>query len=631
MDDASRSTDTEAAALLWPRPHEMSRSEGGFLLGGRPRIAVDSGATDAGGTPALPAILRDLEALGLRPRRAEGADADVLLAIEPGVGPSPESYRLSIRRQRIVVAASTATGLFRGASTLAQWLRLHRPPGPGSAGLLVPGLEVRDGPDFEHRGVLLDVSRNKVPTLSTLRRLIDVLAGLKVNQLQLYTEHTFAYRGHRQVWQGWSPLRPHEIRALDAYCRERFVELVPNQNSFGHLHRWLVHEPYRRLAERPEGFLHPFSLEPEPFSLCPVDPGSLALLRDLYGQLLPNFSSRLFNVGLDETLDLGTGRSAAACAERGRERVYLDFLAEVHELVAAHGRRMLFWGDVILQRPELIAELPGDAIALEWGYEADHPFDRDGRRFAEAGLEFWVCPGTSAWSSFAGRTTNALGNLARAAVHGKAHGSRGYLVCDWGDHGHLQPLPVSYPGLVAGAGLSWNAASAGGELPLARLVDRHVLGHGGGDLGRAVVELGDAYLETGARPLNGSVLFFLLMFAGKPAAERRCEGITAESLERTRDHVDRTMAGIQGQGRTRRELDWVADVLRLACRLGTGWMETGFDRPLTALPSRLRRALSSELEDLARRLRGVWLGCHRPGGLEASQKRFLHVRDLLGR
>ncbi|MEE8523035.1 MAG: family 20 glycosylhydrolase [Thermoanaerobaculia bacterium] len=625
-----KSADPPASDLLWPRPREIVFTGDAYRLGESPVIAAA-----ADGTPALPAaqLVRDLEAQGFRPRSAAApADADVSLVIEPGIGPSPESYRLEIRRRRITVAAATGTGLFRGVTTLTQWIRLHRRAGPDPAGTLLPGLEVRDWPGFEHRGVLLDVSRNKVPTLATLRRLIDFLASLKINQLQLYTEHTFAYRGHRTVWRGWSPLRPHEIRYLDAYCRQRCIELVPNQNSFGHLHRWLIHSPYRRLAERPEGFLHPFSPDPEPFSLCPVDPGSLDLLRDLYAQLLPNFSSRLFNVGLDETLDLGSGRSAAACAERGRERVYLDFLTEVYDLVATHGRRMLFWGDVILQRPELIAELPGDAIALEWGYEADHPFDRDCRRFAAAGLEFWVCPGTSAWSSFAGRTSNALENLARAATHGHTHGSRGYLICDWGDHGHLQPLPVSFPGFVAGAGFSWNTSSTGErrQLPLARLVDLHAFGDRDGVFGRAIVDLGDAYLRTGARSVNGSALFFLLMFAGKPAAERRCQGITVESLEKTRDFVDRTMATGAGGGRTRRELDWVADVLRVACRLGIGWLETGFDRPLAALPVRLRKELSSELEDLAARQRRIWLGRYRPGGLEASLKRFLAVRDLLG-
>ena len=126
---------------------------------------------------------------------------------------------------------------------------------------------------------------------------------------------------------------------------------------------------YLPLAESPEGSN----------TLCPTDPGSVELLADLYSRLLPNFTSGLFNVGCDETFDLGQGRSKDECRRRGVHRVYLDFLFRVSELVARHGRRMMFWGDIILKDPELIGELPKNAIALNWGYEADHPFEAEAR------------------------------------------------------------------------------------------------------------------------------------------------------------------------------------------------------------------------------------------------------------
>src|SRR6185295_14483144 len=131
-----------------------------------------------------------------------------------------------------------------------------------------------------------------------------------------------------------------------------------------------------------------------------------------------------------------------------------------HKLVQKHGRRMQFWGDIILQHPELIGELPKVLIALEWGYEASHPFAADTEKFARAGVPFYVCPGTSSWNAIAGRTENALGNLAAAAEHGLANGAIGYLNTDWGDSGHWQPLPVSYLGFAYGAAMSWCAESA---------------------------------------------------------------------------------------------------------------------------------------------------------------------------
>ena len=198
----------------------------------------------------------------------------------------------------------------------------------------------------------------------------------------------------------------------------------------------------------------------EPYSFCPIDPGSLALLEDMYDQLLPHFSSRLFNVGLDETWDLGEGRSKEICDQKGKGAVYLDFLKQIHALVTQHGRTMQFWSDIIVRdEPELVAELPRDVIALEWGYEADYPFAEHARLIAKSGRSFYVCPGTSSWNTLAGRTDNALGNLRNAAVNGFANGAIGYLNTDWGDNGHMQPLPVSYLGYLAGAAMSWNVGT----------------------------------------------------------------------------------------------------------------------------------------------------------------------------
>ena len=136
---------------------------------------------------------------------------------------------------------------------------------------------------------------------------------------------------------------PNGGELIDAFCRQRFVELVPNQNSFGHMHRWLKHDEYRELAETPEGILHGFSAVREPYSICPTDPASLALLADLYDQLLPHFTSRQFNVGLDETFDLGKGRSGALCEEMGVGQVYIDFLKKIHAQTTRRGEAHAPW------------------------------------------------------------------------------------------------------------------------------------------------------------------------------------------------------------------------------------------------------------------------------------------------
>lgn len=87
-------------------------------------------------------------------------------------------------------------------------------------------------------------------------------------------------------------LTAEEILELDKYCKERFIELVPNQNSFGHLSKWLKYDRYKHLAECPDGFITPWGEKYGPFSLSPAVPESIEFMENLFDELLPNFTSK---------------------------------------------------------------------------------------------------------------------------------------------------------------------------------------------------------------------------------------------------------------------------------------------------------------------------------------------------
>ena len=559
------------------------------------------------------------------PPVSSGEECVISLGVESDSLLGREGYEIGTSSDGIRITGAAPAGLFYGIMTFLQIIDLHREQIKNLQ--VLPDVHVLDYPDFNDRGILLDVSRDKIPTMETLFDLVDLFARLKYNQLQLYFEHVFAYQGHEIVWQNASPFTPGEIRKLDAFCRERFVQLVPNQNSFGHFNRWLVHDRYRDLAECPEGFNHMFSLEREPFSLNPLDPRCITLLEDLYDQLLPNFSSTLFNVGLDESFDLGHGRSADACSEGRKPQVYLDFLLKVSNLVKSRNHTMMYWGDVVFQHPELIEKLPGDALALIWGYEADHPFDEQTSRMNELGLPYYVCPGTSSWNSLTGRTDNVLGNLKNASFHGKRNGAAGLLVTDWGDNGHLQPLPVSFPGFAAGAAAAWNTGAAQqlDSTLLAELLDRHVFSDAGFDgggvgLGSPLLELGNIYTVTDCQEPNFSTLFLLLGISSHESGTEIITRVTSEELEKVRLSLNALISGIEEGDTVGNELRWAADLLLFACDFGelriTGESEN-------------RRILLTRLDKLIRRHRELWLKRNRPGGLEDSVRRLEHIKKII--
>lgn len=537
---------------------------------------------------------------GLPPR-----ELGLRLALNPHLQGS-ESYQLQVYTHVIELEAADPPGLFYGLMTLKQLFRQY----PTDR---LPCLFIRDWPDFRHRGFMLDISRDKVPTQTSLYRLVDQMAELKLNQLQLYMEHTFAYTGHEEVWKDATPLTGQEILLLDRYCRERFVELVPNQNSFGHLHRWLTHPRYRSLAE----CAHP---NQKPFSLCPLDPAALDLLASWYSELLPHFSSRQFNIGCDETHDLGKGRSREACEKLGTGRVYLDFLSKIHALASQRGHVPQFWGDIILHHPALIPEIPRPIIALNWGYEADHPFEEECQSFAAAGIPFYVCPGTSSWNSLGGRTDNALTNLCQAAQAGLKHHAIGYLITDWGDHGHWQPWAISLLPLSYGASLAW-CASTNQALDLCQAANLHVFKDPGNQMASFAFDLGNTYQKTGIHLHNQSVLFYLLLHPTKKLGEGLSQGLDLSALKDTKCWLDQLYNRLETLKSQRSdghllvdEFKWATQMLMHACRLAILRLKNnGLSIP--ELPADIRRSLATNWRSLMNDFQRIWLARNRQGGL----------------
>ena len=450
-----------------------------------------------------------------------------------------EEYALAISKKGIEISFRETCGLRAATATLRQLLREY--------GRRLPCLRIRDWPDFPRRGVMLDISRGRVPRVGTLLELVEHLADFKINELQLYTEHTFACRKYKSVWQDWGALTGREIRRLDARCRELGIELVPNQNSFGHLRHFLEHPRLKKLAEvsRPYADANGEFVR-RPSTLAPNHPGTLPFLRGLYDELLPNFSSRHFNVGCDETFDLGHGQSKKLCERIGKGRVYLDFLEKIHREVSKRGRRMMFWGDIILKYPKLIPELASlgtsasgtagrfyalkhavpeagapSLIALSWGYEANHPFEKEAAQFAKVKIPFYVCPGTSTWQTLIGRHYNALANLRAAARAGKRFGAVGYLITDWGDGGHPQPLAVSYLPYLAGAALSWCANTFDEQL-LVPVLSRDVFRDPTGRMAKAASALGQVHRQLGYTEPNLTPLGAVIAAPPPKARELFC-------------------------------------------------------------------------------------------------------------
>lgn len=512
--------------------------------------------------------------------------------------PDLQGYRISIKQDGIEIEAESSAGFQYAGTTLAQLF--------ATADARLPEMIISDEPAFPNRGFMLDISRNKVPTMDTLFALVDLLALRKYNHLQLYTEHTFAYRAHETVWRDASPMTADEIKQLDRYCRQRHIELAANQNSFGHLQQWLKHPDYRQFAECTGEFVTPWGeTRKGPFSLNPIDPLCLEFLAGLYDELLPCFSSPLINVGCDETFDLGQGASRDACTSKGKGRVYLDFLLKIRDLVVSRGKTMMFWGDIILNHPELISEIPRDMIALVWGYEADHPFEEQCRLFSESGSPFWVCPGTSNWNSITGRLQNALENMDAAAKAGRSHGASGIIITEWGDNGHWQTMPFTQLMVSAGGYAGWHGCAPTTEI-LGDAVDHSTI----------IMKLGRMYKLAEFNLHNTSPLFPLIRFSN---IEKILNQWTMHALLKAESEIEPIREHILSLKPVETETCLRVDELRL----GTDMLLHAVHRGLwkkAGQPSQESAELLREIENIESEFKRLWLARNRVGGMAESME-----------
>lgn len=535
------------------------------------------------------------------------AAADPREARDPSL--PPQGYRLTIAADGVRVDAADDAGAFYARATLDQLAAVSEP------GRLPEG-EIVDWPDLAVRGVMLDVSRDKVPTMATVKDLVARLASFKVNQVQLYMEHTFAYAGHDDVWAAASPFTADEIRDLDAFCAEHHVELVPNQNCLGHMERWLRLERYRPLALTPDGWTDPRGRTRPPMTVDPSNPGSLELARDLLGQLVASFSSRRVHVGLDEPWELPDARFDD----------YLSYAAGLRALPEASGHEMLMWGDIVSHHPDRVGDVPDGLTVCEWGYEDRHPFDERAGVLAGAERPFWLCPGTSSWMTILGRVPNMVGNCGAAADAAVAHGAAGYLVTDWGDNGHHQYLPVSEPGFAYGAAVAW-CPDTNRDLDLASGLSAHTFGDTTGRLGPALVSLGGLSRLVAPQRPNGSILVLHLYSPTLRMGEGVTEGLTVDDLDHVRTELAAARSSVGASSPTRAggplvvaELEAACDLVDLLVRDARARLLAGGRLDGVARADRL--AFADELDAHVARHRDLWLARNRPGGLDDSCARF---------
>lgn len=429
---------------LIPTPQHLTLSDGAFSLQQAPvLVKADS---DPRIVRAAEQFRRELAAqCGCFVRFAVCA-APTPASVSVSHGPAKsEEYTLTVDQNGVRIEAPGAAGAFYGIQTLRQLLVEY--------GGTLPFVRIEDAPGFAVRGVYHDVSRGRVPTLASLKKLADRLAFWKQNELQLYMEDAFWNEEYASFRDREACLTAEELLELDAYCAERFIDLVPSLSTFGHLYNLLQSERYRSLCEyenwQPKR--HYWVEKMEHHTLDVFQPESFALVRRMIEEYLPLFRSAYFNICCDETFDLCKGRNAGKDAGEA----YYTFVRQIIELVQSYGKKVQMWGDIVLHHTEKLDRIPKDVRMLNWNYNREPPRSWV-ETFANQQLEQVVCTGTSAWDHWAADLDTATQNIRKFTGYGRELGAVGTLTTNWGDYGAIASVEAALYPLGFGAQEAWN-------------------------------------------------------------------------------------------------------------------------------------------------------------------------------
>lgn len=433
---------------LLPKPKECKWGTGTYLLQETVEIVLSSAC--ALEVNEFARLLKEelRESLGVTVSIARSLTERGDIWIEQSSEMDAGEYELSITQEGVILTALQPNDLLHAVQTLRQIIR--------QSGTELPFVEIKDKPDFKVRGFYHDVTRGKIPTMETLYGLIDRMSFYKLNQLQLYVEHTFAYVGHEEIWSGAEPLTAEDILNLDEYCLKRGIELVPSFSVFGHLYHHMRSDSFKHLCELGEDQT-PFAWynRMQHHTVDVSNTESFILAADMLDQVLPLFSSNKFNICGDETFDLGRGKSRELAEKIGKGKLYADYLSKLIEHVENRGKRAMFWGDIILKYPEYLEHLPKNAICLNWEYGMNIPV-QNVEKIEQSGLTQYVCPGVGGWNRIINSFASSFVNIRGMAKAGYDHHAEGVLNTDWGDFGHINLLGGSMPGMIFGGAVSWN-------------------------------------------------------------------------------------------------------------------------------------------------------------------------------
>lgn len=212
----------------------------------------------------------------------------------------------------------------------------------------------------------IDLKR-AMPTAAFLAAEAGRLAAHGFDTVLLEVEDKHRYARHPDLAHPAAPTRA-ESRACAAALRSQGLRVIPLIQTLGHAESVLAHPAYVPLRAAPD--VHD--------CFDPCSEAVRALLCELIDELIDVYQpDGYLHVGGDETWGLSRSvRGQEIIQARGLGALYLQHMLPIFRHVQSRGLRPIIWGDILLQHPDLLREVPRDVVIADWDYWTDVPRPR---------------------------------------------------------------------------------------------------------------------------------------------------------------------------------------------------------------------------------------------------------------
>ena len=352
-----------------------------------------------------------------------------------------EAYRLIIEENKIKIEANTSKGLFYGAISLIQLFE-------SSTKNKIACMEIIDYPNMKFRGISDDIARGQVSTLENFKKTIDFLAQNKMNTYMIYIEDVIQLKSYPSIGKKRGALTRDEIKEIVNYANQNFIDVIPIFQTLGHYENILTQEEFVDLAEFPGGA-----------TLALTEEKTYKFLENCLKEVCEIFPSKYIHIGADESWDVGLGKSKEAVEKTSLAKVHAEHYKKVYNICSKYGKNVMMYGDIILNHPKILQEIPKEIMIVDWHYRPDI-FYPSTVTFSKYGFQYLVSPSVWNFLTIYPAYFNAIPNIIRLTNDGIQNKSIGIINSNWGDYGAETFKETIYFGYAWSAQCAWNYSAS---------------------------------------------------------------------------------------------------------------------------------------------------------------------------